>query len=157
LKSDEAIGLLRVLQEPLPVVAEPYARYADKLGISQEQVLSHLQELIAAGTIRRLAGVVRHTRVGYAVNVMLAVKIDEAEESEIDAAGAALASFGFVSHCYRRATLPGWPYALYAMTHSRDQRDFEAKLALVRGKIPQAEILALPSVKEYKKTSFTIG
>ena len=56
-----------------------------------------------------------------------------------------------VSHCYLRATVPGWPYGLYTMIHGRGREDCAMaidEIAAVTGPRDRAELW---TKKQYKK------
>ena len=117
--------------------------------------LARLRALLADGTVRRFGAVVNHRRVGFVAN---ALTLWQVPPEKLDAAGAALASSPFVSHCYARATRPDWPYSLYAMVHARSEDDLSATVRNLAERVgaivgAAAESLVLPTVREYKKTS----
>jgi len=49
------IAVIKALQGDLPVVPEPYAPSADELGLSQEQLLAHLESMQERRALRRVA------------------------------------------------------------------------------------------------------
>lgn len=153
--SDTALDVIRghmkILQEPLPLAEEPFARYAGLLDVSQDEVIELLRHYLSTGAIRRVAGVLKHQRAGFTVNAMLAMLIDT---DKCDSVGAALAKLPFISHCYRRTAYPDWPYSIYAMVHARSSGEFEEHCADIRDIVGTAEIAVLRSLKEYKKTAF---
>lgn len=145
---------LAVLQEPLPLVPEPYAAYAEKLGTSQEAVFELLCEYLQRKMIRRIAGVLKHNKAGFTENAMVAVEVPLGKCDEI---GKALAAFPFVSHCYRRTAYPDWPYTVYAMLHAKNPEEFDECIAKVKDSVQGCNCLVLKSVKEFKKTAFRVG
>jgi DNA-binding Lrp family transcriptional regulator len=145
--------MISVLQDPLPLVQEPFKAAARRLGVSQAELLKSIADLIQRGIVRRFAGVLKHDKAGFRCNAMVA--FDVPVES-CDAMGAALAELPFVTHCYRRASYPDWPYSLYVMMHARDKDDFDKKVAEVKATVPGCSCVVLPTVKEYKKTSFSL-
>lgn len=144
---------LAVLQDPLPLVPEPFAVYAEKLGTSQEAVFELLCEYLQRKMIRRIAGVLKHHKAGFTVNGMVAMMIPA---EECDATGTALAAFPFISHCYRRTAYPDWQYTIYAMVHAKSQEEFEGYIGQIKTVAGEHEISILKSLKEYKKTAFRI-
>jgi DNA-binding Lrp family transcriptional regulator len=158
LKSDTAVQhdrtIISVLQDPLPLEPEPFKEAAKRLGISQDEVLQLIAGLIRRGIFRRFGGVLKHDKAGFTFNAMVAF---DAPEESCDAMGAAVAIFSFVTHCYRRKSYPDWPYSLYAMMHAKNQGDFDEKLARVKAEVPGCKCVVLPTVKEYKKTSFFLN
>ena len=144
---------LAVLQAPLPFSEKPFAVYAEKLGISEDEVIELLQKYLADGTIRRIAGVLKHNRAGFTVNGMVALEValDKCDET-----GTMLAQFPFITHCYRRTAYPDWPYTIYAMVHAKSNEEFEHHLDRIRSSVTYTSLKVLHSLKEYKKTAFKI-
>jgi siroheme decarboxylase len=156
--SDTSLEIVRahmkVLQQPLPLAGEPFAGYAESLGISQDETIDLLKYYLSKGTIRRVAGVLKHQKAGYAVNAMIAMII---APDHCDAAGTELARLSFITHCYRRTAYPDWPYTIYAMVHARSTAEFEEHLAGIRNVVGSVVVSVLGSLREYKKTAFRIG
>jgi DNA-binding Lrp family transcriptional regulator len=144
---------ISILQDSLPLESQPFKYYADKLSITETETIDLFKKYIDQGIIRRVAGILKHDLAGFTTNAMVVFEI---EDSECDIAGSALAEFTFISHCYRRATYPDWPYNVYAMVHANSKSDFEYKLSLITQKIMSKAMIVLYSVKEYKKSSFRL-
>jgi DNA-binding Lrp family transcriptional regulator len=153
--SDSSENILRihmkVLQQQLPFVEEPFAGFARQLDISQDELMGLLKYYLKKGTVRRVAGVLKHNRAGFSSNGMVALEVDS---DECDRAGETLAKFPFITHCYRRTAYPDWPYTIYAMVHARDNGEFDRHLEKIRSTVNHHAFTVLRSVKEYKKTAF---
>ncbi len=116
---DEA--LIAAIQTGLPLVPEPYAEIGRRIGLPEDEVIARLQRLLAAGVIKRLGVVVRHHELGYRANAMTVWDIPD---ERVDALGACMGRFEFVTLCYRRPRrLPDWPYNLFTMIHGRDRNE----------------------------------
>lgn len=141
-------ALVRALQEPFPLVAEPYAVLADRSGLSVTRLLERARELRAAGVIRRVAALLHHRRAGYTANVLgvWAVPADR-----VEAAGRAAAEVRAVSHCYERPTYPDWPYALFTMVHGTSRDACLEALDAVAARTGATARVALWTVRELKK------
>ncbi len=122
------LDLVRALQEGLPLVPEPYAEVAARLGASEEAVRERLVAMLADGRIRRIGVVPDHYALGYVANGMAVWDVDDAQLAEL---GPRVGALDFVSHCYRRPRRPGWPYNLYAMVHGRTRPEVEEKVARI--------------------------
>lgn len=72
--------LLNDFQRDFPLVARPYAVLAERLGVSEEEVLQALQALQEAGAIARVGPVFRPNRVGASTLAAMAVPADRLEE-----------------------------------------------------------------------------
>ncbi len=148
--SDIEKKIIASIQEDMAVTERPYLDIAEKLGISEAELLETLQNLCDRGIIRRFGATLRHQRTGYTANAMGAWQVDEAR---IDEVGHKMASFKEVSHCYRRNPTKTWPYNLYTMIHANDEdscRQTAEKMSRI-AKVEKYELLF--SRKELKKTS----
>lgn len=124
----------------LPLVSRPYQVLAERLGLSEADVLACVRESVEEKSIRRLGAVVRHRPFGYIANAMCVWNIPDADVSEI---GKRLARFPFVTLCYRRKrALPEWPYNLYCMIHGKDRADVLAQWNVL---VTEAGLTTVPS------------
>lgn len=144
---------LSVIQEPIELVPEPFAPFAEKLGIDTETLLQKIKDYLKTGVIRRFAGIVKHNKAGFAFNAMVAFEVDDLL---CDDAGGKLSSLSFVSHCYRRTPYTDWPYNLYAMMHARSENEFSERISEMKNIISHRSVLVLQSLKEYKKSHYQI-
>ena len=129
LLSARSRDILVATQSGLPVCAEPFAVIAAKIGTTENDVLSHFQDLIESGAVRRIAAAPNHYKLGMTANGM---SVWDVEDSAVDELGRAIGELDFVSHCYRRPRAPPlWPYNLFAMVHGSSRSEVEAKRALI--------------------------
>ena len=148
--------IVRATQAGLPLVAEPYAEIAREVGVSQEELLSRLNAMLADGRIRRIGAVPNHYALGYTANAM---SVWDVADPQVDRLGAAVGALPFVSHCYRRPRrLPDWPYNLFAMVHGRDRADTERHVEAIRAVLGGAlkGFDTLYSVRILKKTGLRL-
>jgi len=111
--------LIAAIQGGLPLVAKPYSAIAAQLGLTEKEVTARLQQLQAAGLIKRMGVVVRHRALGYRANAMVVWDIPDAEVERI---GTLLADETCVTLCYQRPRrLPEWRYNLFCMIHGRER------------------------------------
>ena len=112
-------GLLQALSEGLPLVPEPYAALAVRLGCAEPALRERIGALLSAGIITRLGVIVRHRALGWTSNAMV---VWDVRETDVAAAGRALARVPGVTLCYERRPVPGvWPYRLFCMIHARSR------------------------------------
>jgi len=143
---EKTIRLVRATQEPLPLVPRPFARVASEAGVSEEELLSWIREMLSRGIMRRFAGLVRHRKAGFRENVMVAWQVPE---NRLEKVGLALAQEPGITHCYQRKTYPEWPYNLYTMLHVREKASLRVKE--LAEKYGLSHYLALRTLREYKK------
>ena len=142
--------IIASIQDDIAITERPYLEIAKNLGISQEALLEKLQDLCNRGIIRRFGATIRHQKSGFEANAMAAWEVDE---DRIDKVGKILASFSQVSHCYRRNPTDNWPYNLYTMIHSKDEKSCREIVRKMSDKASVDIYILLFSRKELKKTS----
>ena len=122
-------ALIVATQGGLPLVARPYHAIAHRLQLDPEDVMVRLRRLLALGVIRRVGAVPNHYALGYRANGM---SVWDVPDALVDALGAAVGGFDFVSHCYcRPRQLPQWPYNLFAMVHGKSRDQVQAQVAQI--------------------------
>ncbi len=152
---DEAI--VRALQGGLPLVPEPYAEAARRIGIEEKTLLARLRAMLADGRIRRIGAVPNHYALGYTANAM---SVWDVADAAVDELGRRVGALPFVTHCYRRPRrLPHWPYNLFAMVHGRSRAETAEKIERIRETLGGAARAAdaLYSVRMLKKTGLRIA
>ena len=146
--TEEDVATIVATQGPMPVVSEPYAPAAERLGVSQADVLRRLESLRERGGLRRVAAILFHRRAGFSANGMGVWKVPDAEILET---GKRMAAFRGVSHCYQRPTYPDWPYSVFTMAHGRSKEECDAILASIAEATGISERATLYSSTEFKK------
>jgi siroheme decarboxylase len=146
--SKQNIRVVRCIQEDLPLVARPFAQWADALGMEEEGLLGCIVQWMNLGFIRRFAAVLNHRQVGFNANGMV---VWACPEDHIDEYGIILSSHAEVSHCYHRPAHVQWPYNLYAMIHGRTGEDCQAIAERLATAIRLPDYRILFSTREFKK------
>jgi DNA-binding Lrp family transcriptional regulator len=122
--------LVSVLQEGLPLFMRPFALIAERIGASENEVLSRIGNWLDDGAIKRFGVVVRHRELGYTANAML---VHDIRDDRVGELGRALAEEPAVTLCYRRPrVVPDWQYNLFCMIHGRERADVEAIIGDLR-------------------------
>jgi DNA-binding Lrp family transcriptional regulator len=144
----EQIETIKELQEDLPLEPRPFLGAADKLGISEEELLERGRDFIRTGAMRRFGAVLHHREAGFAANAMA---VWAAPPERIDEAGAKMATFRAVSHCCQRPTYDDWPYGLFAMIHGRTREECQRIAEGISRQTGLSDYALIFSTKEYKK------
>jgi len=147
---DVETGLIEMLQGDIPLKPKPYEDLAKRLNCSEEELVARISDLKEMGRIRRLGAVLRHRQAGYDFNAMVVFKAGPEQE---DRAGAVLAGYKEVTHCYSRQVPGDFGYNLFAMVHLRDEAELKPLLADMAANTGLADYLAIKSLREFKKTS----
>ena len=146
--SDLDIAVIRATQGPMDVVSEPFASAAAELGISQRELLDHLESMRERRALRRVAAILFHRRAGFSANGMGVWKVPEDRILEL---GPRMASFRGISHCYQRPTYADWPYSVFTMAHGRSKEECDAILDSIAEDTGIDERRTLYSSTEFKK------
>jgi DNA-binding Lrp family transcriptional regulator len=146
--SDDDVATIRATQGPMPVISEPYAPAAERLGVPVAEVLARLESLRERGGLRRVAAILYHRRAGFSANGMGVWEVPEGRELEI---GRRMAAFRGISHCYQRPTYPDWPYSIFTMAHGRSKEECDAVLDAVADATGITGRATLYSSTEFKK------
>ena len=142
--------IINLLQKDLPLDSRPFELMADQIGITEEQFIDRVKDLVTRGIIRRFGATLYHQEAGFSSNAMVAWVV---ADKEMEKAGKAMAEFKEVTHCYQRKSQKNWKYTLYTMIHgdSIDEcYEIARRISLSTG---VAEYILLFSEKEFKKTS----
>jgi len=141
--------VVRATQGDLPVVPEPFAPAAGRLGMSVDDLLGHLAGMRDRGLLRRVAAILFHRRAGFSANGMGVWKVPEDRILEL---GPRMAAFRGISHCYQRPTYADWPYQIFTMAHGRSKEECDAVLDAIAAEMGCIEDRAtLYSSTEFKK------
>jgi len=140
--------VIRATQGDLPVVPEPYAQAAQRLGMTQAQLLEHLAGMKQRGILRRVAAILYHRRAGFSANGMGVWNVPEEQIAQL---GPRMAAFRGISHCYQRPTYEDWPYSVFTMAHGRSKEECDAILDAIAGEFDISERATLYSSTEFKK------
>ena len=119
------IAVIRALQGPMGAVERPYDEAAAAVGLSVEDFLARLEDMVERKILRRVAAILYHRRAGFSANGMGVWKVADSDIVEV---GARMASVRGISHCYERPTYEDWPYSVFTMAHGRSKEECDAIL-----------------------------
>lgn len=142
--------IIHELQGDLSIKERPFLEIAHRIGISEEQLLSHIQKLIDDGYIRRFGATLQHQIAGFEANAMVAWLVDE---EDIKKAGKIMSSFPEVTHCYQRQTSKDWKYNLFTMIHGKTEQECYAIAKKISERTGIKDHHILFSLEELKKTT----
>jgi DNA-binding Lrp family transcriptional regulator len=140
--------LIAALQPGLDLVARPFARLGERVGMSESEVLARIGGWLEEGIIKRFGVVVRHYELGYRANAMV---VFDVPDGDVDRLGRQLAAEIGVTLCYRRSrSLPHWPYNLYCMVHGRSREEVQPVIEHL-GRLAGLPAQALFSTRRFKQ------
>lgn len=144
------ISIIRALQGGLPISAEPYKDVAERLSISEDELMEQIAQWKSDITIRRLGAILKHQEAGYSVNAMGAWNVPD---DMVDDFAKSATSQESVSHCYQRPRFEGFDYNLYTMIHGKSRMDCEETARRISEQTGIADYALLYTTAEYKKSS----
>jgi DNA-binding Lrp family transcriptional regulator len=142
------IAVIGATQGDMPVVSEPYAPAAGRLGMDVDTLLEHMAGMRERGLLRRVAAILYHRRAGFSANGMGVWKVPPERIMEL---GPRMASYRGISHCYQRPIYEDWPYSVFTMAHGRSKEECDAILAAIAEQTGIEERTTLYSSTEFKK------
>ena len=145
---EEDKEIIKISQEDIPLVENPFEEYVRQLGISQDYLLGKLNLYLKAGLMRRFAAILYHRKVGFKANGMTVWNVPQ---EKIDELGYKLASYKAVTHCYKRTTNEHWRYPLFSMIHSQTKEELEEFVKDIAQEEGIQDYLILYSTTEFKK------
>jgi DNA-binding Lrp family transcriptional regulator len=110
--------LIAAVQNGLPITSRPYLDIAEKLAITEQEVISRLAQLKQQGLIKRFGVIVHHRKLGYQANAMVVWNIPD---DLVDDIGRRMSQEKFVNLCYQRPRRENWNYNLYCMIHGKNR------------------------------------
>lgn len=143
------LKVLAALEGGLPLVHEPFAEIGRNLSMSGQEVLERARRLQEGGVIRKFRARINQRQLGIAANALVAWNCNGMSAIE---AGARLAAFPGVTHCYERAAVPGrWEYRLYTVHHGYSREEVVREVRQVAEAAGLNDYLILFSTGEYKR------
>lgn len=142
--------IIRVLQEDFPITKEPYKELSEKIGVTEEEFIERLKKLKEAGALRKMGAVLKHPKVGFSANVLVAWEVSAEKLQEV---GKKMSLRKEVTHCYDRNTAANWNYNLYTMIHGKSREECEKIIDELKSEnFLKTNPILLYSKKEWKKT-----
>lgn len=142
--------IINIMQDDFPLVPEPYKYYAEKLNITEDELIYRLQSYKKHGQMRKMGAVLKHREVGFKANALCAWIVPE---ERIELVGQIMIKTMAVTHCYSRLTVKDWPYNFYTMIHAQNREDCEKIAQKLAEDTGIYEYKMLFSTREWKKTS----
>ena len=142
--------IIRFIQGDIPVEPRPFASLANRLNLSEEEIVERIRDLQDQGMIRRFAAILRHYNAGFNANAMVAWKV---ALEDADRVGMIMAGFDEVSHCYLRDVPEEFGYNLFSMIHARSNEQILTLLKQLASQTGLSDYIIIKSIQELKKVS----
>ncbi|MEI6154346.1 MAG: Lrp/AsnC family transcriptional regulator [Deltaproteobacteria bacterium] len=153
-KIDTVEKILKKLPSDFPLTEDPYKEIAERVGISENELIEKLARLKSEGVIRRIAAILYHRRASYTHNAMV---VWNTGAFDVEKTGEIMASFPEVSHCYERDRGGYWEYNLYTMIHGRSMEECNNIIRRISEKIGINDYRMFLSKREFKKIALTVN
>jgi DNA-binding Lrp family transcriptional regulator len=139
------LAILNALQEDLPLVSRPWKAIAERLGITETEIISRMNRLKYTGIIRGISPVLESRHLGLHAATLVALHVPEDRMDEI---AAIISSYAEVSHNFQRDHY----YSLWFTIAAQDGDGIRNVLdqILQRTDIPEPDVLDLPTIKKIK-------
>ncbi len=149
MKTDHEI--LRMIQDGVPLTREPFKEAADKLGMTQEELVERVKAMNENGLIRRFSANINQRKLGITANAVVVWNISQ---ERMEAAVPVFLERGEISHIYERRVYPGrWEYNLYTVVHDYDRESVERFARGLADEIGVQDYQVLFSKRRFKGTS----
>jgi DNA-binding Lrp family transcriptional regulator len=144
-------AIIHSTQERIPLLDEPFAEIAKETGISQDEVIARLKELISVGVIKRLGISVNQRKIGIVANAVVAWKVPQ---DQVKRVGTMLSRYKEITHCYERVTVPGkWECNLFTVIHGYNRESVEETARMMAEAVGISDYLVMFSNEQFKRTS----
>ncbi|GAB6180534.1 hypothetical protein JCM14036_18530 [Desulfotomaculum defluvii] len=134
--------LLDVVQTDFPICTEPYKVIGERIGISEQEVLSRLERLMQQDVIRRLGGVFDSRKLGYK-GTLCAIKVPS---HRIDEVAEVVNSYIGITHNYLR----DYEYNMWFTILAQSPEKVEHILSEIKQKTGINDVINLPSQRFFK-------
>ena len=141
--------IINYIQSDFPITKYPYAAIAEKVGVSEDELIERILRLKKGGIIRRIGGNFVPGKLGF-VSTLCAAKVPE---DKIDFFVKKVNGFKGVTHNYKRDN----EYNVWFTFIAPNMEEIEANLEEIKKETDATEILNLPSSKVFKiKAEFNV-
>lgn len=134
--------LLNIIQADFPIDSHPYEVLGERLGISADEALDRVRELVESGIIRKIGSSFDTRKVGH-VNALAAACIPDERLHEV---ADIVSSFPQVTHNYGRK----FKYNLWFTLVCQNAEEMEKVIRDIKFKTGISDIYILPSLRMFK-------
>jgi DNA-binding Lrp family transcriptional regulator len=143
--SDTDKQILQLLQEDYPLSEKPWKELSNKLGIPENQLITRIQKMFAAGVIKKIGPVLDPVKVGYTAATLVALRVPE---DKIDTIAAVINQYSNISHNYER----DHEYNVWFTLVAKSQQELShiLKEILQKNSLNESDVLNLPTAQRFK-------
>jgi len=134
--------ILNIIQKDFPLVAEPFNAVAEKVGISEDEVLERISRLKQEGIIRRIGAVFDSKKMGF-VSTLCAARVPEEKLKDFVEV---VNSYAGVTNNYRR----NHEYNVWFTFIAPDEETLKKSLAEIRDRAGIEDIISMAGSRTFK-------
>lgn len=134
--------ILNIIQKDFPIVAEPFKAVAEKLGLTEDEVLERIARMKQEGIIRRIGAVFDSKKMGF-VSTLSAARVPEDKLKDFVEV---VNSYAGVTHNYRR----NHEYNVWFTFIAPDEGTLEKSLAEIRDKTGINDVISMSATRTFK-------
>lgn len=138
---DKDKELMNLMQNYFPLSKRPFKDIAEKIGISEEEVISRLKKLSKLGLIRKIGAILSAKKIGFK-SLLAAVTVPD---DRVDETARVINKYSSVTHNYLRE---GTPNIWFTLTEP-NQESLNHHISEIENKI-NTKIIRMPAQKVYK-------
>ena len=142
--------ILIEISQNMEVCKNFYGEIAEKLNISDKELLNRLKNMKERGYIKRIAPIIKHHKTEYGYNALTLWCVSDDQKVEMTNF---IKNIENISHVYERKTNEKWPYNIYGMIHGRTHEEVEKIICKISINLSINNYKVLYTKKELKKTS----
>ena len=134
--------ILNQVQGCFPLSSRPFAELADRMGLTEDDVLERIRRLKNEGYIRRIGGVFDAPKLGF-YSTLAAVQV---EPGRLEAVARYINQFEGVTHNYQR----NHTFNLWFTVTAPSEKEADDVLSEVKAQNGVKDVLKLPAERVYK-------
>jgi DNA-binding Lrp family transcriptional regulator len=134
--------ILNIIQKDFPIVAEPFKMVAEKLGLTEDEVLERIARMKQEGIIRRIGAVFNSKKMGF-VSILSAARVPEDKLKDFVEV---VNSYVGVTHNYRR----NHEYNVWFTFIASDEEMLKKSLAEIRERTGISDIISMSASQTFK-------
>lgn len=139
--------LLRELERGIPVSERPFLEIGERLGITEDEVISSISHFKDEGIIRKIRARINQRRIGINANALVAWSVPPDWDGFLR-----LSSLPGVSHCYLRKPVRGrWDYNVYTVHHNHERDEVYENVDSFARSEGITDFIVLFSTEEFKR------
>ena len=134
--------ILNIIQKDFPLVKEPFNMVAEKVGVTEDEILERIARMKQEGIIRRIGAVFDSKKMGF-VSTLCAARVPE---EKLKVFVEVVNSYVGVTHNYRRSH----EYNVWFTFIASDEETLKQSLAEIHDRTGIADIISMRAVRTFK-------